>query len=357
MAFYPIQQGNTTTPLRFLLVLASDHITGATGKTPTVTIAKNDGLGFATPAGAVAELGNGWYQVAATASDASVLGPLTLHATATGCDPADEEYVVVNYSPTVVSVQPSPSVATVSVADLITAAFRRINVLQAGEVPEANDLADAFVRFNDLVNSLALDRLLTYQLVRTTFTLTSSKGYPGSPYTVGPGGDVNIARPVLPESLELRYQDTSISPTLERGMTKLTREGWEAILQKTLTSPLPSAWYYEPTYPTGSLYLWPVPTSTTLQGVFYVPTAVPSFGATSDLIALPPGYNRMLRDNLALELFPEWRENENADPLLVKAAEEAKRAVKLANVSMADLMIDPALTTRGRKIYNIFSDT
>jgi hypothetical protein len=92
---YQLPQENTSLPLRFLLVLASDHITGATGKTPTVTIAKNDGAGFVTPAGAVAELGNGWYAVAPNASDASEIGPLTLHATATACDPSDEEFVVV----------------------------------------------------------------------------------------------------------------------------------------------------------------------------------------------------------------------------------------------------------------------
>ena len=88
---YAIELGNTTQPLRFLMVLSADHVTGATGLTPTVTIAKNDGLGFASPLGAVSELGSGWYSVAANATDANTLGPISLHATGAGADPADAD--------------------------------------------------------------------------------------------------------------------------------------------------------------------------------------------------------------------------------------------------------------------------
>lgn len=94
---YPITLRNSTKPLRFILVLSTDHITGAEGKIPTVVIAKSNSVSFATPAGAITELGNGWYQIAGNAVDASVLGPLSLHATCAGCDPDDEEFYVVNW--------------------------------------------------------------------------------------------------------------------------------------------------------------------------------------------------------------------------------------------------------------------
>jgi len=94
---YPIAQHNTTEPLLFLMVTSADHITGATGLISgvslTVTISKN-GAAFAAPAGAVSELGNGWYKVAANSADASTVGPLVLHATGTGCDPTDDSFDV-----------------------------------------------------------------------------------------------------------------------------------------------------------------------------------------------------------------------------------------------------------------------
>jgi hypothetical protein len=85
---YEIVQNQTALPLLFLLVDETDHLTGETGKSPTVTISKNGGS-FASPAGTVSEVGNGWYKVAGNATDANTLGPLTLHATASGCDPQD----------------------------------------------------------------------------------------------------------------------------------------------------------------------------------------------------------------------------------------------------------------------------
>ena len=73
-----------------------------TGKTPTVTLSKNGGA-FASPAGAVTELANGWYSVAGNATDSGTLGPLLLHATAADCDPTDEVFEVVAYDPALTS--------------------------------------------------------------------------------------------------------------------------------------------------------------------------------------------------------------------------------------------------------------
>lgn len=86
---YDVTQSSTTKPLTFLLVLSSDHITGATGLNPTVTISKN-GAAYASPAGAVTEIGNGLYKVAGNATDTATLGPIWLHATAVAADPCDD---------------------------------------------------------------------------------------------------------------------------------------------------------------------------------------------------------------------------------------------------------------------------
>lgn len=95
---YLIQQSNTTRHIYFLMVDSSDHITGKTGLSPTVTICKNGGS-FASPAGAVTEVANGWYRVAANATDANTLGPLLLHATGSGADPTDDRFEVVVFNP------------------------------------------------------------------------------------------------------------------------------------------------------------------------------------------------------------------------------------------------------------------
>lgn len=89
-----IKQSSSSQNLVFLMVDAIDHLTGKTGLSPAVTFSKN-GATFASPSGSVSEIGNGWYQVAGHASDSSTLGPLALHATASGADPVDMLYEVI----------------------------------------------------------------------------------------------------------------------------------------------------------------------------------------------------------------------------------------------------------------------
>ena len=61
---YAIQQSTSSQPLVFLMIDSSDHVSGKTGLSPTVTISKNGGA-FASPAGGVTEIGSGLYKVAA----------------------------------------------------------------------------------------------------------------------------------------------------------------------------------------------------------------------------------------------------------------------------------------------------
>jgi hypothetical protein len=95
---YLVQQSSASYPLLFLLVSSSDHISPVTGATPTVTLSKN-GAAFASPAGTVTEIANGWYKVAGNGTDTATLGPLALHATASGADPSDWLFTVVAFNP------------------------------------------------------------------------------------------------------------------------------------------------------------------------------------------------------------------------------------------------------------------
>jgi hypothetical protein len=58
--------GSQTFPI--YLVLTSDHISPATGKSPAVQVSK-DGAGFGNIAGSVAEIGNGWYLISFAQAD------------------------------------------------------------------------------------------------------------------------------------------------------------------------------------------------------------------------------------------------------------------------------------------------
>jgi len=243
-----------------------------------------------------------------------------------------------------------------TVSQLITAALQDLRVLQVGETASANDAAYGLSRLNDWIAGLATEGLTVYSRARTIWTISTA-----SSYTIGTGGAIDCARPTGPTAIDnIGFQDTSVSPTMEYNLgPALTEDAWAGIAQKGLTSVYPQAVYYDPTYAAGlgTIYLWPIPTSTTLQGVIYTLVPVSEFTAISDDVALPPGYRRFMRTNLAKELASAF--DSPLTPDIQQAAMESKADVKRANERLMDLSSGVAglLFGGGGPHYNIYSDS
>lgn len=344
---YPIELANTTQPLRFLMVLAADHVTGATGLSPTVTIAKNDGLGFATPLGAVSELGSGWYSVAPNATDANTLGPISLHATGAGADPADEEYPVVpNLAALAAALSPSSTSALALTArTLITNALIELNVLGDGEdaSPSMGTLGLAIL--NRMTDAWNTERLLLPVQTRLTFALTANQ----ASRTIGPSGNFVGARPMRVDGLGV----IPVGSTFELPVFAMTRDEYQLLSLKTLTMLWPLRHIYEPTMPDGTFTFYPVP-STAATVAIYALTSLAQFATLDTAYAFQPGYYEALHYNLALQMARPF--GAMVDDLLREQARESKGKVKRMNEVPIDLPIDPSILGSYRGVYDINSD-
>jgi hypothetical protein len=293
--------------------------------------------------------GNGYYTYRPTASETDyVLIAFTFIGN--GAVPATIQVATVTESQTAASVSTTGGTST-TVRNMIKAALRRINVIQENEDPSGDSLSDAFERFNDWVDSVCgNERMSIYTVTRTTWTLVPSQ----SLYTIGLGGDVNIVRPQFIN--QVNWINANLSVPFEQQLTLLTEDAEASLALKSLTSTYPLYAYYNPTYvgALGSLTMWPTVTGTGLQGALYAPTQVNRFNSINDTIALPPGYNRFIRDNVAVELFPEFREGQQMDPELAKSASDAKANIKRINNRLMDLQTDPQLMFGARR-YNIYT--
>ena len=234
-----------------------------------------------------------------------------------------------------------------TVLDLTTVALKEIGVLAAGEVPNSEDAADALAALNRLIDQWAAERLQIYTITRTPWTIVSGT----QNYAVGTGVTVNVARPVYVEHVS--YLDTTLSPNQEIPLGELTDAGYQQTSVKALTGSAPTSFYYNPTYPTGTISLFPVPTSSTLQGVLYSPVAVARFAATSDTVALPPGYEEMIVTSLALRLATPY--GRQPDPMLLDRQREARAIVKRSNWRPADLSFDAGSLINGHGVYSIYT--
>ncbi len=227
-----------------------------------------------------------------------------------------------------------------TLGQLGTDALSELGILAAGETMSAADGALVVRVANRLVDLWAAKRLMIYspQLV-TTWTMVSGT----QNYTVGTGGTVNVARPDLIN--DIRFKDTAPTPNVEYPLRKYTDEDWQRVTLKTMQAVFPLAWYYNPTYPTGTLTFWPVPTSGTLQGQLYAPSAISAFTDTNTSIDLPPGYREALVTNLAVMLAPSF--TTAAKPQTVQMAEDALRTIMAVNHRPVELATEASLLGGG----------
>lgn len=234
-----------------------------------------------------------------------------------------------------------------TVQDLGTDSLLEIGALAAGETMGAADAATVLRSLNRMINAWKAERVYIYTLTRTTWVIVSGDGT----YTVGTGGDLNVLRPVHIDGVNII--DTSISPYVEVPLDVMTDQAWTNLRVRTQTSTQPTSAYYNLTYPLATLDLWPVPTSATLTGVLYAPQAAAEFSAITDSVSLPPGYERMIVKNLALELAPQYGvEPPNA---LQRQAQESLAVVLRANRREQQMQFDPG-AAMNRPTYDIWSD-
>lgn len=241
-----------------------------------------------------------------------------------------------------------------TVNDIGTDALRRLGVYDAVETITAADSALCLTVLNQILDQMAAENLYIYDPnTRTTFTITSGT----QEYAVGTGQVVNRARPDIINSV--KFQDTSTSPVVEyQTLQPLTDEAYSNIVLKTQTAPLPIYYYWKPEYPYAKIWFWPVPTSTTLQGVLYAPTAITQFTSTTDSFDLPPGYRMLLTLWLAMELTNYFKEA-GIPQGLPQALANAKAVVERINTRMLDMSVDTGALVQGAQsiLYSIYSDT
>lgn len=218
--------------------------------------------------------------------------------------------------------------------DLATDALTDLGVIAAGETPETDDITNALRAMNRLLDQWAAERLNIYTVTATDWSIVSGT----QTYSVGAGATVNIPRPIYIDHITFKYTPATIP--IELPMQKLTDDEWAAQPIKTLTSTLPQAFYYNPTYPLGTLKLWPIPTNppSALTGTLYAPQQVGEFAAVTTVVSLPPGYRRMIVKNLAVEMAPSYQRNLPQE--LRDAAVDAKSVVKRSNVHMTDMLFE-----------------
>ena len=223
--------------------------------------------------------------------------------------------------------------------DIINRALRSLSVIGQGEPADADQAADALVSLNDMVASWANESLMLFQVSQDQITLTPGK----ADYTIGEGAyDKNTVRPLSIEQAFVRLNGADYPVKI------VDRQRYESIVLKTAQTNIPQWLYYDTGFPASTIRLYCVPS---MALTLFVDSLKPfaSFASLSDVVSLPPGYERALRLNLAVELMPEYQvRNDKIDMM----ARDAKAGIKRVNYTPPNATLGMA----ERRRYNIYSD-
>lgn len=165
--------------------------------------------------------------------------------------------------------------------------------------------------------------------------------------------------PVSPATGTITAAPLSYQP-LELPRAVLTDDAYQAIQIKGLPNAQFTTVYYNPTYPLGTVFLWPLPNTAQNQLVLYIQSA---FGGFADLTTdydWPdlPGYLDAVEYNLAVRVSSSFAVNISAYPQVVDLARETLGLIKRANNRLTDLPTDAtSLTNNWRAGYNINTGT
>ena len=234
-----------------------------------------------------------------------------------------------------------------TIRDLITGALRLINVVQQNETPTADDMQVSFEALNTMLGSWSTEKLYIFSMNPYEFSFIPNKRV----YTLGPGGDWNITRPMEVISLYVRYVNV-VGPgpapqPVDMPMEKLTMEQWAALAVKNVQARFPLKWYDTGGNPLREIYVWPIPqTIQVAQAWLWQPLIEPS--SIDDPVQFPRGYERALRYALAVELAPEF--GKDVPDTVRKISRASKAVIKRLN-SMPQIMQGDAAIASSKNTY------
>ncbi len=234
---------------------------------------------------------------------------------------------------------------------IITSALRQLNVIGEAETPAAAMVADALRLLNEFIDGLATERQAIVEIRRTVHDLVAGQ----QRYTIGPGGDFDQTRPIAIDRWSvIPDPDASAPLELRYDARPLTVDAWQQITSKRATGRVPTALYYDHAHTNGlgHVFVWPMPSTSRPALVLYTPEPLSAALVLTTRYRFPPGWARMLRLNLSVELAPEY--GVPPPPRLVQAAGRALRQIKNVNLRPQEAELDPALTTGTRGAVSLF---
>lgn len=199
---------------------------------------------------------------------------------------------------------------------LIESAFKKIGVLPIGETLPGDYSAHGLKALQFMLRRWSASNLRLFYTETDTVTLTGAASY-----TIGSGGDCDTVRPSSIRGGYVRDSDNHDYP-----FSLIDESQYRAIVVKSLGGTTTMGWY-NPEYPLGVIYVWPLST-----GTLYLDSlkALTDPSALTTSVTFPPEYDEAIIYNLAIRLAPDF-DAAKVDDLVIATANNALHDIETKN--------------------------
>lgn len=244
-----------------------------------------------------------------------------------------------------------------TIRQVITSSLRKINVIQANEVPTDDDINNGLYSMNSMLDSWSTEKLSIFLAKQYYFWVRALK----QDYTLGAGGDWDIPRPMNIQRATLSYGGSltlqmdgtytlDTTPTvLDIPMESLTDAQWASIPVKTQQSTYPIKFYNNGNYPSNTVTVWPSPT-TDQPITLWLWQPLADYDSLDLPLVFPKGYERAITYNLAIEIASEY--GSDVPDSVMAIATQSKGFIKRLNSRPQIMIGDSALSDSSSSIYN-----
>lgn len=238
-----------------------------------------------------------------------------------------------------------PPGGAVFVSDIIYLAMRVGHLLKySGMQTGTAQQRDAVLILNQIVDEWSARRVFAYANNFQTYTLTPNH----QPHLIGPSLESpDFAAPIRPVEIDKDGAAlilTTATPTVDVPIHVRDADWWNNQRVKGIATTVPTDLYYQPDFPNGALYLWPVPTFG--YGIrLRLWSVIQQFAGPEDAFVAPPAYSKALTLTLAEEMCDAWAQP--IPPGLPRRAMQARLAV-IANNIKSPQIASADWGTRGR---------
>jgi len=228
--------------------------------------------------------------------------------------------------------------------NLITDVLLDMGVIADQQTPTSSQSVGALVKLNDLIESWNLDPQKLYGATQSIIPFVANQAV----YTIGSGGDLNIARPNQINQAFVRSTSQAPSQQQDLPITILTDQQWADIPVKGMIGTFPYAVWFNMTNPLIEAYVTPIPTGSNYSLVIWDNNDNATLSLNTVLV-LPPGYKRALKYGLFIELAPSYQIQVPAE--ISTLAATSKMSIDRQNLQINTLETSDAIR------YNILSNT